>query len=244
MKLPRKLYEYHVKNLRSIETAIEQVARTIRKAISTNNEKIIFSYNRLFAFLIGAWAECRLQKLLYEPNSFNDNDRQKIYAKSQQINKWKYTVKIAFRKRYQVPRAALSEDTLHHSEFSRYITIMDMLEKDLRSIIEVRNKLAHGQWIYPLNSDNNDIAQKQMNTLKSENLLSLQFKKQLITHLADIIHDLIVSKPAFERDFNNHYKYIINTRRNLRTRNYEKYLWQMESKFERGKIKRQNSLKN
>jgi hypothetical protein len=118
---------------------------------------------------------------------------------------------------------------------------MDMLEKDLRSIIEVRNKLAHGQWIYPLNSGNNDIAQKQMNTLKSENLLSLQYKKQLITHLADIIHDLIVSKPAFERDFNNHYKYIINTRRNLRTRDYEKYLRQMKAKFERGKIKRQNT---
>ena len=112
-----------------------------------------------------------------------------------------------------------------------------MLKDELQPIIELRNKLAHGQWIYLLNSEGNDIAQTQMNKLRVENLLSLQFKRNLITYLSSVIHDLVVSKPTFERDFDNHFRAIIETKRNLLHRNYDDYVEKMRQKYQKGKDK-------
>ena len=113
-----------------------------------------------------------------------------------------------------------------------------MLVSDLSSIIELRNKLAHGQWVYPLNHDGDDVAQEQMDALRVENLLFLQFKKKLLESLSAIIHDLVVSKPTFERDFDNHFRMIVETRRNLQNRDYETWAEGMRQKHQRGKAKR------
>jgi hypothetical protein len=238
MKPPDKLYEFHVANLRAIDTAMSRVARSLREAISIEDNKTISAFTRLYALLLGAWAECRLRKLIYEPNGFDEQERILIRSKSTQLERWQTAVETAFRKHYNVPRACLSDTTLPHSAYSRYATILDMLDNDLRPTIELRNKLAHGQWVYPLNNEGNDVAQEQMNALRLANLLSLQFKKALISHLSNAIHDLVVSLPTFERDFDKHYRDIVSTRRNLKTRDYESWVKQMQEKYQRGKTRR------
>ena len=146
-----KLYKYHVTNLKAIQIALDQTSRLTRPAIGSGDVKTCNSLIRLFAFLIGAWAECRLMKLIYEPNSFDKADRKKIQSKKARIDQWHLAVELAFRKQYEVPKAKLSEHTLSFTAFARFRAIEDILDADLRQIVEVRNKLAHGQWIYPLN---------------------------------------------------------------------------------------------
>lgn len=237
MKTPRKLYQFHVANLREIDRAMERVARSLRNAISRGDETMVSSFMRLYALLLGAWAECRLQKLIYEPKGFDDSERDIIQAKRTQLERWQTVIDVAFRRQYRVTKAPLTTDSLPHSAYSRYATLSDMLENDLRSIIELRNKLAHGQWVYPLNNDGNDVAQEQMDALRIENLLSLQFKKKLITSLSAALNDLVVSKPTFERDFDNHFRLIIETRRNLQNRDYMDYVTNMRQKYQRGKAR-------
>ena len=147
-------------------------------------------------------------------------------------------MEIAFRKHYGVAHAPLSGDTLAHSVYARYASIMDLLDNDLQAVIHLRNKLAHGQWEYPLNDDGDDIAQLQMDDLRSETILSLQFKKTLLTYLSSIVNDLVVSRPAFERDFDTHYERIVNTRRNLHRRPYDRYVTSLRAKHERGIARR------
>lgn len=238
MKPPQKLYQFHVANLQEIDRAMERIARSIRLAVSQSDEITISSFIRLYALLLGAWAECRLQKMLYEPKGFNDLQRAGINSEKTQIQKWEKAVDFAFRQQYKIEKAPLSENVLLHSAFSRYTTILEMLRNDLGSIIELRNKLAHGQWVYPLNSDGNDIAQEQMNVLRVENLLSLQFKKSLIESLSSAIHDLVVSKLTFERDFDDHVRIIVETQRNLKNRDYKAWAQSMRQKYQRGKAKK------
>ena len=238
MKTPAKLYEFHVANLRAIEIALDKVSLTLREAISKNDVKKIPSFLRLYALLLASWAECRLSKLLYEPTGFSDIERKDIVARATQIDRWMATIESAFRKHYNIPKAALSLNTLDHSAWTKYLSVIELIEVDLRPIIELRNKLAHGQWTYPLNDDGNDIAQAQMDALRKENLLSLQFKKSLITSLSDIINDLVVSHPTFERDFDRHYHLIIQTKRNLTKRTYLAYEIDMRAKYESGQEKR------
>lgn len=230
----KTLRKYHQANLNQIESAIEHIASATRKSIARGDNDSTLVFVRLLALLLGVWGECRLLKLLSEDTISLQKSRDSILKKKQQLGKWKALLEVAFRQQYKVPRASLSEETLDHSTYSRYKTLTELLENDLKPIIELRNKFAHGQWAYTLNANNTDISSKSMKAIKSENLLSLNFKRKLLKALSDAIHDLVVSKPTFERDFNTHYKKIVDTRRNLRTRKYSDYERVLQIKFQRG----------
>lgn len=106
---------------------------------------------------------------------------------------------------------------------ARRDALRDALEDDLRVVIEIRNKLAHGQWIYPFNSAGTDVEHEKFLLINRENLLSLHCKFDVVGHLADAVHDLVVSPPAFERDFERHFKQLSHARTRLTTLSYDKY---------------------
>lgn len=230
----KKLYKFHVKNIHSIEIALNNSALAARSAIAEQNEPAIKSFVSLNSFLLGAWAENRLRKLLYENFGLSDQERSTVIAQSSQIEKWEKLIEVAFRKHYNVPTAVLNESNLPFTAAARYKVLNEILDKDLRSVIEIRNKLAHGQWVYPLNSDENDVEQGKYQALNQENLPSLQYKKSLLTGLSDIIHDLVVSLGTFERDFDKNFKKISQTRSNLKNRSYQKYATNLIEKRRRG----------
>lgn len=238
MKSQEKIYKYHTANLHSLEIALDNISIVARKAISEERDNEINSFCRLYSFLLGAWFETRLKKLLFEPNGFSESDRDKIKYIDNQYDKWIEVIELAFRKKYNVPSAKLSGTTLPFSTFARYKELNDIFSADIKSIIEIRNKLAHGQWIYPFNSTEDDIENGKYQLISNENLLSLQFKKKIIFYLCQIIHDLVVSKPTFERDFDKHYSNVVNTRNNLIHRNYTDYKNQLIHKRKKGIVKR------
>lgn len=234
-----QLYKYHVANLRSIEVALNDTALSARRSIAKSNKAATDSFTRLFAFLLGAWAETRLNKLINENAAFTVADKLKISSESSQLDQWLMAVEVSFRAHYSIPRAALGIGNLPHSAYSRYQSIRDIIENDLRSVIEVRNKLAHGQWIYPLNNAGTAVESEKYRLINQENLLSFQFKHSLIISLADIIHNLAVSMPAFQRDFDTLYTRIIGVQTNLRKRSFAKYEQSLKDRLRRG-VERRN----
>lgn len=236
-----KLYKYHVENLRSLEIALKNTATSVRKAISEENTKAINCFVRLNALLLGAWAEIRLNKLLYEQNGFTMTQRNFILSQPTQLKKWLKAVEVAFREKYCVPSANLTDSTLTFTAHARYSSLTNILKRDLRPVIEIRNKLAHGQWIYPLNNKGDNIEQEKYLQLNNENLPSLQYKLSLLSSLADILHDLIVSLSTFERDFDTHYRQISTTKLNLDNRKYEIYSAMLVKKRQRGIEKRKKT---
>lgn len=233
-----KLYKFHVANTWSVEIALGNTALSVRRAISEENISATESFVRLYALLLGAWAENRLKKLLFEKNGFSAEERSRVIALTTHFEQWQRVIELAFRKHYHVPNAALSDFTLPFTAFARYQSLIEILDNDLKPIIEIRNKLAHGQWVYPLNSEGTDVEENKYLLLNKENLPSLQYKKNLISSLSDIVHDLVVSLPTFERDFDKNYKKITNTRNNLKNRSYEKYAKLLVQKRRDGIIKR------
>lgn len=241
MKSPEKLYKFHVANLRSVDTALQRIALSLRAAVSKDDHKNIDVFTRLYALLLGTWAECRLSKLLYEPCAFTDVERDAVRDVETHLERWQRVVEIAYRKHYEIKKATLTSKTLSHSAFTRYQAIVDLLNDDLCFVITLRNKLAHGQWIYPLNDSGDDVAQEQMDSLREENVLSLQYKRSIIDSLLNAVSDLTLSKTTFERDFDNHYRRVEQTRQRLENVSYEKYARSMRAKFRRGKSKRNKS---
>ncbi|WP_244666073.1 hypothetical protein [Rhizobium ruizarguesonis] len=221
---PSKLYKAHVANLRELDIAISVVRRQARAAIARKDpEKSLDAQVRLLAFLTGAWAETRLNKLLHEEFGFSAAERDKILEEDTQIERWKKAVDVAFRKNIGKPKAKLGRATLGVAGSARRDVIHEIIESDLRIIIEIRNKLAHGQWHFPLSNDGTKIESKKYTLINKENLMSLQFKQDMMKHLSSLIHDLIVSPAAFERDFESHYVKLENAKRSLLNESYSRY---------------------
>jgi len=224
LNMTNKNYKYHVANLRELALAIRHTARLSRSTIANGDpERSLRSLLRLYSFLLGAWAECRLQKLLSEPNGFSDEQRATILCSESQLERWQAAIDLAFRHHHKIARADLDERVLGVEHAARRAALHDALDRDLRIVIEIRNKLAHGQWAYPFTSDGMKVDSKKYKLIDQENLLSLRFKHQLISHLADAVHDLIVSPETFKRDFDGHFRRLFQARSNIENRDYGKY---------------------
>jgi hypothetical protein len=221
---PSKIYKQHVANLREIELAISHTSRLARSTIASKDpQQSLRSLLRLYSFLVGAWAETRLRKLLHEEYGFSDKEREVITKKSSQLEQWQTMVDLAFRKHHKIPKAHLDERTLGVTHAARRRALQDVLNNELKIIIEIRNRLAHGQWIYPFNNKGTAVEHEKFRLINQENLQSLQFKYALIGHLANAVHDLVVSPSTFIRDFEDHFRKLFQVRTNLKTKKYSKY---------------------
>lgn len=150
-------------------------------------------------------------------------NRLQIEAEKTQHDQWAKAVETAFRKHYKLRRARLDQINLGVTKAAYYAALKEVLDDELRIIIEVRNKLAHGQWIYPLNAAGTCVEQKKYKLIRSENLLTLQLKYSLVREVADTVHDLIVSPSTFERDFDTHFKRLNQARVDIKRRKYPKF---------------------
>src|SRR5205823_6105728 len=128
----------------------------------------------------------------------------------------------------------LRPPALPRTAFARMEVIRQALEVDLRFVITLRNKLAHGQWVYPLNETHDEIAQEQMNALRTENVLSLKQKANLVESICDSIHDLVVSRQTFDRDFDGHFRRIEQIRTNIARKSYSDWSRQIQLRYKRG----------
>ena len=225
MSTPEKMYRFHVTNLREIQSALLNISLLARRAIADGDRSThLRSLVRLYALVLGCWAETRLRKLLYERGAFSGDEREKILRKRPQLEQWKLLIELSFRKHYKIPTAGLSQISLGVANYARYRVLQDVLDEELSIVIQVRNRLAHGQWYFPLNDDETEVNADFFNKLKKENIFSLQFKYDLLKHLADLTHDLVASLETFERDFDLHFKKLYQARTNLEKRSYSKYV--------------------
>jgi len=232
-----KIYGHHCENLRLLEKSLKHTEISAKKAISSKDKNNCLStLLRLYAFLLGAWAETRLKKLLHEGRGFSKKERDIVLKNNKQHIQWENTIKNAFRKHYKISK--LNKINLGELGVARLNSILEIIKNDLKIIIEIRNKLAHGQWKYPFTDNGDKVDKEKYCLINKENLLSLKFKYEILEHLTEVIHDLIVSKVTFERDFEKHFKKLNQTKMNLKKRSYQKYEDNLIKAFEVSKYKK------
>ena len=218
------IYKYYVANLRELDLAISHTGRMARSEIASKDpQQSLRSLLRLYSFLVGAWAETRLKKLLHEESGFNELERSTILSEKSQLEQWEKTIDLAFRKQYKIAKAPLDKYSLGITNAAKFDALNDVIFNELKIIIEIRNKLAHGQWVYPFNSSETAIEPDKYQLINKENFQSLQFKLSLIKHLVNVIHDLVISETTFKRDFDSHFNKLLQVRTNLKTKSYQRY---------------------
>lgn len=244
MKTQAQLYKYHCANRGRIESAIKRISLNLRRAVASEDRHTIKAFLPLYGLLIGASAEASLQKILCEPTPFTIGRREHVLESSTHLERWKRLVDAAFRTHFGLnEKTPLDKNTIPLQEFAIYTELVDLLDHELRIIIEIRNKLAHGQWEYPLNEDCTDVLPEKKKLLDRENLVSLELKHSIIDNLLKIIRDLSVSHRTVVRDFPLFYRRIQNARCRLTTVSYDKYKLVLVARRKRGLKKRTDAYR-
>ena len=173
------MYAEHCQNLREVENGIERIELDLRKYISMNDSQNEYTYTKILSQLITCWAEVRILKVLHEPKAFTQAEINGILPqKSSLEDKWKNSVKLAFSKAYNLNGLTPIEAQLSGDAQIRYLEIMNLISNDLLPSIQLRNRIAHGQWRTAFTGNLRSISVSLTQQIENENIISLQLKKK------------------------------------------------------------------
>jgi hypothetical protein len=216
MKYSEKLkyYKYRSKNYAGVCDSLDTVENSMRDAVRRDDRKSLKSLQQIYTLLIAASAEARLQKILFEPNKFTEEEIVLIFNTKVHLNKWECVVKTAFKKKCNLPSLSNLEKKLAFTDKQIYLYLINVLNAHLSIIIEIRNKLAHGQWEYPFINTNEGISTLEdikistrcKRVFERENFLTLKLKRNMINSILDIVRDLVVSHSTLRRDIDSRFK--------------------------------------
>ena len=194
-------YSRHSANLASVAKSYTQIELIHKNAIRNGADSQVGVMQQIQHFHSGMYAEAFLRKIISDPTGFNDNERVILYSVNQQISRWEMTVKLAFRRHYDVLIHQNLEDVLSSDRSANLMVILNLFDDELRSTIEDRNKIAHGQPIWQLKSRSENGFKIDSGPQYFGNYLDQKKRFEIIKTIGDMVTTLVVSKPTFERDF-------------------------------------------
>lgn len=208
-------------NLRYSRKIYSQSLDLAKSQIKKNRDDEAMMTSRLCAMLLAAEYESRLHWLVNHPNSrLSDDERKEIRSNGGIANKWDLLLRIALARRYNLLQNTSHgpqdiHDVLTEVEKERYYRIRRTTRRHLRTLIDLRNSLAHGEWVSALNrkADGFNLDRsKGMNRISPFRVIVIA---NLLDHLWKLHFDALVTQVAYERDFSINYNGVINADRRL-----------------------------
>jgi hypothetical protein len=200
------VFRAQVTNVRSLDTALKQVKRTINAALRSGDRPATQAFTRVQALLVCAWAEANFSKVIHTPYGLDLGEIDQIkQARDKGIAEaWKLCVRLG----------------LNHLEAKRGSFRPNALQR-LNSAIDahvfepsvLRNKLAHGQWEVALNRDNDAVQNDLTQKIVALDCVAVESWKVAHMLLAQLVEHLIESpKKAFMRDW---YSYVVEMEQHM-----------------------------
>lgn len=233
------LFAMHSENLRAVGDVFDRVLALSRDAIRSRDETAERDLTLSAALLLGMKLEVRLAKLLREPGGFTTEECNQILGQRRQGDRWARAIDMGFRRRHNT--WYLDEGSIGVDAVRRLQLMQSAFAEHLEPVIGMRNTLAHGQWIYPLNSKESATNPEMANAISREWVQSLSIKDRLAQHYCQMLGDLVSTETAFERDFETTYLKFTETLYNLVGADAAAYRSDLRARHERGLRRRRAS---
>ncbi len=210
-----EIYHRHCENLRNIEHTIELVQSNLAYYIKSDENNLlrdnenVYSYTKLLSFIVVAWCEVRLLKLIYEPQktfetkkrgfvtepeAFTDAERKEILNFENLTHKWLKVVDIAVCKAFDIDRTAIYENLLDSQKTD--IEIPKLFTEDEKEKINKIKTLTEKLWaIYDIcvtkgyNFDKRKLTKKIIKLEKSQE--EIETRESLIRDKISVKLDFI-----------------------------------------------------
>ena len=206
----KEIEEYMLKNKRQIEMAITHLTSFHGRAVTKKTKLNDVSLDNVFAKLIlplqVSILEIELNIIINKHVSlFALLTSSTNFSKKTLTEKWVSVLVFLFEERYLKGNGkSMNKVSIGDTNFHRYATLLELISKELNSFIELRNRLAHGQWGIAFNHDvlikNQELTTAAWTLSKKETMVINAF----VTNLPILFKLLSTSKTAFEGSYDRY----------------------------------------
>lgn len=213
-----RVYHAQCKNVRALQKARKQIVRSINQHLLTNKHESVEAQTKTLALIFCAWAEASFSKIIHTPHGFTLSEISQIKKSLQEkgiVKGWEKCINLA-----------MSKNAAKKSNFTPNArkSLIDEVKNYIEEPSLIRNKIAHGQWVEPLNRANSDINADIRNDLQSLDVVKIEMWFDCQKILAEII-ELLIESP--NKAFMQSYWQLIGKINDTRTRRVN---WTPESK--------------
>ncbi|WP_394120320.1 hypothetical protein [Planococcus donghaensis] len=234
------MYKKHCDNLKFLTYSLKELEKQTKNSLKTENELATTLNTNLHSFLTGAWIEVSLYKLIYE-NKFDSIDREIIIPNSNTSleRKWKNALDLAFSKAFsdnfslQEINSTIFLSKLTDTQLQWYTNIQDFINNDLKDVVSLRNKIAHGQWKHTFNSNMSRVNIDLQREIKNNHYFISKRRLETVKVLVNMINDISMSPKTFARDFDKHYHEILIIKDRYNDIAFKENVENMKAKFNR-----------
>lgn len=190
-----EIYKAQVKNVRELNSAWTHLKRSINRDLIKGNHSSARLHTKILAVVYCTWLEASFSKLIHTPYGFelSEIERIKLLASKNIVKAWEECVSIAASK--------------IDSGRSNYVPnlkkkLVKLIEVYVKDPSELRNKVAHGQWVIALNRDNTAIHQSLTDSISNIDIVKLDILHDACKGLCEIVEALVESpNHTFHRDY-------------------------------------------
>lgn len=225
------LHDATVANHKAARRAQIQLERAINQLVKEGNQDGAEALTPAHALLVSIKAEARFAQILHLAGALDATQRATVMAPKAAIDRWYALLDVGFRRAYVVKASKELTAALPHDALAKRSTLHDLVDNELEHLISLRNKLAHGQWVYPMNTALTMVEPTSLSRLKAENTLTLKFRDNLLVELGSVAMELVSSGPGFESNFERHFTKIRENRKQLAAADYPAWCAELRAKY-------------
>lgn len=183
---PRSVFSIQTENIRELEKAWEQGNRLVNESFRNKNQATEMIQTKLMALLFSAYTEAIFSKLIHTPYALEQQEITKLKSKfkTNSYNGWVACLKLIVGK-------IMTKDQAYKTQVISDVT--RLLNDYIKEPSEVRNRMAHGQWVIALNAKNTQENDSITNKIRDLDIVVLTKYKKSFTLMSLIIEDLIES---------------------------------------------------
>ena len=194
------VFQAQTENLRELEKSWAYLNRQINYAIRTKNAQAVKINTKFLALNYCALAEAKFSKLLHTPYGLELGFISQIKSATHSRG-----VKAGWEKCVELTLKSVPAGPSNHPANVRQ-KLLDYIERYIFDPSQLRNKLAHGQWVKALNRENTALNILTTNEIETLDVVELYRKKIALDKLSFIIEDLIESPE--KAHFNSYWAHV------------------------------------
>jgi len=211
-------YKYWKKNKRQIQMTISYLNRFHISALGKEQKlselPLDNIYSKLILILWTSLIEVEFNILVTENEYFTRPllNRTDLSNKSE-TEKWLALIDYFFKDKYfGNQNRELNLLNLGDTNYHRYETLRRIITEDLRPFVELRNRLAHGQWAVAFNYVGSEKNQELTTHIWKLSKKDTMLLKAFVTNLPPLFKALVTSKKTFERDYDKYINRIMKAK--------------------------------
>lgn len=197
------IYIASVKNVRELKKQRISLKRLFNKSILANDHSSFSALTKMYALLYSAFAEVCFLKCINTPYGFNADEIRQIKkdTNNRERNleqKWGKSLELAFLKINNLSNTGeiQNKKLIYNRLVNQYIIEPSQL----------RNKIAHGQWLVALNSESTAINTETSKKISQLDFVQIDIHFDIYEKIGQVLEDLIES--PHKAHFNNFYNHI------------------------------------